>query len=76
MQYLVFAIVEAQRIPCGMFAPPVAIKILVVAAVKTPEPLCLVFYRVAVYNVHNHSNAKLVGFVYERLKLFRSAETA
>ena len=76
VEHFVLSVVEAERIPCGVLTPAVAIKIEVVAAVESSKPLDFVFDGVAVDYVHDHGNAELVGAVDERFEIVGGAEAA
>ncbi len=77
MQHFILSVVETQRVPCGVVAPRgVVVEILVGSAVEASETFVLVFYGVAVDNVHNHGNAPAVGVVDQRLEFGGGAEAA
>ena len=76
VKHLVLAIVEAERIPCGMLAASVAVEILVVGSVEAAEPLDLVLDGVAVDDVHDDGDSALMGGVDKLLELFGGAEAA
>ena len=76
VKHLVLAVVEAERVPCRMFAARVAVEILVVAAVEASESFHLVFYGVGMHDVHNHGNAAAVGVIDETFQLVGRAEAA
>ena len=63
IDYGIFSIVEAERIPCRVLASAVAVEVLVVAAVEASQTLHLVFHGVGVYDIHNHRQAMGVGIV-------------
>ena len=63
MEHLVLAVIEAERIPCRMFAAAVAVKIQVMTAVEPSESLYFVLYSVRVDDIHYYRDTQLVGAV-------------
>ena len=76
VEYFVLSVVEAQGIPCRMFAAGITVEILVVAAVEASESFHFVFNGMRMHDVHNHGNSVGMGFVDKGFQLFRCAEAA
>ena len=76
MEHLILAVVEAERIPCGVFVAITWVEELIGVASEVAQTFYLVFHRMRVYYIHNDSNAVLVGLVNELLKLLGGTKAA
>ena len=76
MDYVVLAIVEAERVPCRMLVHGSRIEILVGVASQVAETLHLIFHGVGVDDIHDDGDALLVGRINEFLEFFGSSESA
>ena len=76
MEHLVIAVVEAKRIPSRMLATLATVEILVRVASEVAESFDFVLHSMRVYDVHDDSDAMLVGFIDELFQFLRCAETA
>ena len=74
VEHLVTPIIEAKRIPGLVFTPTPGVKVLVIRSVEATEAFGFVLDRVAMHDVHDHSQAERMGVVDEVLQLFRGAE--
>ena len=75
VENLIFTVVKTERIPCRMFATTIAIKILVITAVKPAETLQFIFHSMRVNYIHNHGYSHGVRRVNKRFKFLRGAES-
>ena len=76
MDYLMLAIVEAERIPLVMLPSVARIEELVRVATKVAKTFILILYSVRLNKIHNHGNTILVSLVNKSLQFLRSTETA
>ena len=74
MQRFRLAVVEAERIPSGVFAARPGVEVCFAETVDGGDPLDFVFDRVRVDEVDHHSQSHAVRFVDEALEVVRGAE--
>ena len=75
IQHGILAVIEAQRVPCRVFALAIAVEVQVARAVKAAQALDLVLHRMGVHDVHDNGHAGGMGVIDEVFQLLRSAET-
>ena len=74
VEHLVLAVIEAEGVPCRVFAAGVGIEVCGACAVDACYPLVLVLHGVGVHDVHYHGDAEFVGAVDEAFQLLGGAE--
>ena len=76
MDYLIFAIVEAEAVPCWMLVPIARIEELVGIAAEIAQSFHLILDGMRMYDVHDYCHTIFMCGVYHLLKVFRCTETA
>ena len=74
MDDFILSVVEAKRIPGGVFTPIAGIKILLGVAREIPQAFYFVLDGVALHQIHDNRHAFLVCRVNQLLQFFGSAE--
>ena len=76
MDHLVLAIIETEGVPCRMLMTVARIEELVGVACQIAKTLHLILHGMRVNDIHDHSNAVLVGGINEFLQFVGCTETA
>ena len=76
VQHFVLAIVKAKAVPCRMFAAVAGIEKLVRVAGIVSQAFYLIFHGMAVNEVHDDRDARLVSSIDELFQFIRSTKTA
>ena len=74
MDDFILSVVEAKRIPGGVFTPISGIKILLGVAREIPQAFYFVLDSVALHQIHDNRHAFLMCRVNQLLQFFGSAE--
>lgn len=74
MYDFVFSVIEAKRIPGGMFPAVISVKVLIVCTVESSQTFHFVFNGVGMHDIHNYGDTQFVCGIYQLFQFVGSPE--